>query len=89
MQSYTSTYHRLRKREPLKALGFHQGGHRLRKREPLKALGSHQGRGGFNFCTRGTPPRGGDRFELPRLAEVVPNCLVASYDTPSESSGKF
>ena len=46
------TYYRLRKREPLIALGSQQ----------------RRGGGDFTFCIRSTPPQGGDRFEHPRLA---------------------
>ena len=38
---------------------------------------------------RGGEWGGGGKFEHPRLAEDVPNYLVAFYDTRSESSGKF
>ena len=46
MQSYIPTYYRLRKREPVIALGSHQEG------------GWGVGGGALNFCIRGTPPRG-------------------------------
>ena len=69
--------------------------YRLRKREPLIALGSHMGwvEGGWlgrlNFCIRVTSTWDGNRFEHPRLAEVVPNGFVTSYNMHSESSGKL
>ena len=45
--------------------------------------------GGPLISASAVPHRWEDRFEHPRLAEVVPNCLVAFYDTRSESSGTF
>ena len=49
-----------------------------------------RGGGGFNFYIRGTHRGvGTDLNTLAWLAKVVPNCLVASYDLHSESSGKF
>ena len=47
----------------------------LTKREPFIDLGSQQGWVGVVVSVG--PHRGGYRFEHPRLAEVVPNCLVA------------
>ena len=44
------------------------------------------------LCARGSPTargEGGGRFEHSHLTEVAPNCLVACYDTRSESSGIF
>ena len=79
-QLYTRTYYRLRKREPLIALVSHQRG----------------GGGGLNLSPPSPPPGGGGgggggggRFEHRLLAEVVPNGLVAFFDTRSESSGIF
>ena len=72
MQSYILTYHSLKKREPLIALGSHQGGPLhfcIRGTPPCAGVGG-----------------GGGRFEHPRLAEVVQNWLVALYDTRSEST---
>ena len=62
--------------------------YRLRKRESLIALGSHQG-GCISFLHPRYPQRGvgTDLKTLAWLAEVVANCLVASYDTLSESAG--
>ena len=53
IQSYIMTYYRLKKTESLIALRCHLGG---------------GGGGGGYVCMRGTSPRGGDRFEHPRLA---------------------
>ena len=52
-------------------------------------------RGGSLIVASAVPHRVGgggggvDRFEHPRLEEVIPNCFVAFYDTCSESSGKM
>ena len=44
----------------------------------------------FNFFIRGTSPRGGDRFEHPRLAGGGgAKYLDASYDARGEALGQF
>ena len=77
IQSYIATWHRLRKREPL-----------ITPWAPLITPWAPT-RGAFDFCINGTPPRDGDSFEYHCLAEVVPNCLITSYNKRSQSSGKF
>ena len=51
-----------------------------RKREHVIALDSQQGEGGRCLNARYPTAGGRVRFEHPRLAEVVPNCLVSFYD---------
>ena len=58
MYSYIPTYYRLRKSEPLIALGSQQGGHLISTSAVLQRGGVEWGEG---------------RFEHPRLAEVVLN----------------
>ena len=76
MQSYIRTYYRLR-RGNLSLLPWAPT-----RVGPLISASAVPHREGMGVG-------GGGRFEHPRGAEVAPTCLVAFYDTRSESSGVF